>query len=547
MNYRLGIDLGTTYTAAAVLVEGGAPEPVTLGEHGDVIPTVAYLSAERGLCFGDEAEAAALEHPERVARHFKRRVGDPVPLVLGTEAAIHAHDLCAAMITWVAAVVAEQREEPADAIAVTYPAGWSAHQRDLLRSALIAQGLECVDLVTEPEAAAIGYSYTGLISHPSKLAVYDLGGGTLDVALLATTEAGGFTRLGSPRGIAELGGIDFDDVLLRHLLTVIGGDDWGTDEDPLLRAELAALRTASVHAKETLSEQDEVALTMTVDGSPREITITRADFESWIDPLVAISIRFFTDSVADAGLYTDQLSWVLLTGGSAQVPLVTEALAEALESTVSIVRALDPKAMVAAGAALAVDRTPLASLPGARSDAPAPGAFVPGPRSAADALDARNLASFGMHAPVLDTPGIDALGLALMGTMETPGEVSGPPPLRELPGELPTASPAAAPEPVAEDLHYEVGPDVLDSLPPAPLPRRPVPSSTRIPGLTDSPSPLIPGSIEAAARLAVQSEAAPEAADAVEPGSPLPAPASHRGPRRRSKPAAVLAALKRRA
>ncbi|MGQ0623057.1 MAG: Hsp70 family protein [Sporichthyaceae bacterium] len=584
MNYRLGIDLGTTYTAAAVLVAGSAPEPVTLGEHAAVIPTVAYLSADGSLHFGEEAEAAAGEHPERVARHFKRRVGDPVPLVLGPDAHIHAHELAAAMITWVAAVVAEQRGEGADAIAVTYPAGWSAHQRDLLRSALAAQGLESVDLVTEPEAAAIGYSYAGLISHPAKLAVFDLGGGTLDVALLATTEAGGFTRLGPPRGIAELGGIDFDDVLLRHLLSAIGETPWaaGGTDDPAVRASLLALRSASVQAKETLSEQESVSLTLTVDGAAQQITITRADFESWITELIAISTRFFTEAVREAGLYTDQLSWVLLTGGSAQVPLVTGALAAALDETVSIVRARDPKAMVAAGAALSVDRTPLPALAGA--GAPSPGAFVPGPRGAGDSLDANLLPSLSAQtpeapalglpapgvpapgvpaAPGVEGPGVDALGLGLMGASEAPGQAGRARPLpAEVPApdaaaELPARDTAAGVESVVESVvdepTYEVGPDVLDSLPPAPRPRRTVPGSTRIPGLTDSPGPMVPGSAEAAARAQVR------AADAGIVADPLPAPqehataptgaaalppARHRGPRKRSRPAAVLAALR---
>ncbi|HUR74318.1 MAG TPA: Hsp70 family protein [Sporichthya sp.] len=378
MQYRLGIDLGTTFTAAAVLRDGASPEPVPLGKHTLAAPSVMYLDHDGCLLFGDTAEDRAPDAPERVARHFKLRVGDEVPLMLGRSTEVHitghAHDLAAAMIAWVVHTVAGREGAQPAAIAITHPASWNRRQLGLLRGALNARHLGPITLVTEPEAAAIGYAHTGrLIPYPATLGVYDLGGGTLDVAVLDTTADGRFTRRGTPQSLGGLGGIDFDDAILGHLLIAVDAASWaGVDADrmdPEILRALARLRAASVAAKETLSTETTTAVSLSVDGTAITVPLPRADFDDLIEAMVRKSIHFFHEVIADAGLGVEDLSCVLLTGGSVQVPLVTDMLSQDLPAHVRILRAVDPKAMVAAGAVLSL-QTPVtdpAAIPAART------------------------------------------------------------------------------------------------------------------------------------------------------------------------------------
>ena len=149
--YRLGIDLGTTYTAAVVCRRSGPdapwsePEIVALGSQSASVASVLYLgSDEQGattVLVGEAAERRGLTEPDRVVRQFKRRIGDDVPLVVGD--AVHtAHELAARLGRWVVDKVAEREGGPADAIAVTHPAAWGDHKKDLLAGALRQVGLE---------------------------------------------------------------------------------------------------------------------------------------------------------------------------------------------------------------------------------------------------------------------------------------------------------------------------------------------------------------------------------------------------------------------
>ncbi|GAA0621870.1 hypothetical protein GCM10009547_25810 [Sporichthya brevicatena] len=416
MTYRLGIDLGTTFTAAAVLRAGGRPEPLVLGSRSAAVPSVVFLGPDGKVLFGEAAEDRAPDAPERIARHFKRRIGDEVPLVLGATAAdrveCYAHDLAAAIIAWVVAVAtAREGERPAE-IAVTHPASWTRRKIDLLLGALAAQNLPPVTLITEPEAVAVGYAGTGLIAHPATLAVYDLGGGTLDVAILTTSDDGRFTRVGAAAGLDGLGGIDFDDAVLKRVLDAVDAESWagldGSDVTPEVLRALAQLRAASVAAKETLSTQPTASVSVLFDGETVTVPLERETFDSLIADKIGQSVAFFVDAIASAGYGVENLTAVLLTGGSVQIPLVTEMLADDLPEGITILRAVDPKAMVAAGAVLSLaapmavtapaprrgsdlavaqaraffdSRTAAASIPAARSggseDTPVAAAAVP--------------------------------------------------------------------------------------------------------------------------------------------------------------------------
>jgi molecular chaperone DnaK (HSP70) len=132
MDYVLGVDLGTTYTAAAVAL-GGRAEVVPLGNRSAVVPTVVFLHDDGVMLFGDAANRRALTEPARVAREFKRRVGDTAPLLLGGTP-LSPQSLMARMLRWVVDQVSEQRGAPPAHVAVSHPANWGPYKRSTCSS-----------------------------------------------------------------------------------------------------------------------------------------------------------------------------------------------------------------------------------------------------------------------------------------------------------------------------------------------------------------------------------------------------------------------------
>ena len=218
MTYGLGIDLGTSFTSAAVSGAHGT-RMVPLGP-GMIVPSVAYPAQGGSVLTGPAALAAAAD-PALVARGFKRRLGDPTPLVLGG-AAYSPSMLMAAQLRDVLATVSRTSGGPPSSIVLTCPAIWGPYRREQFAEVPRLAGITDYQLVTEPEAAATHYSAERRLGDGEVVAVYDLGGGTFDTTILRM-RAGGMEILGTPEGIEHMGGIDFDETLLAHLDDRLGG------------------------------------------------------------------------------------------------------------------------------------------------------------------------------------------------------------------------------------------------------------------------------------------------------------------------------------
>ena len=242
MGYRLGVDLGTTYTAAAVNVDGRV-EMLGLGIRAMQVPSVVFVRPDGEIVVGEAAEQQGGADPSRVVREFKRRIGDSVPLVVGGSP-FSAQALSARLLAWVVGVATQRQGGPPEHVCVTYPANWGPFKRDLLGQAIEMAGLRGTgtSTCTEPEAAAIAYASRDRVAEGARVAVYDLGGGTFDAAVLAR-EGAGFRLVGSPEGVEHLGGIDFDEAVFRHVLSALGDDIAALDDtDPATATALARLR-----------------------------------------------------------------------------------------------------------------------------------------------------------------------------------------------------------------------------------------------------------------------------------------------------------------
>jgi actin-like ATPase involved in cell morphogenesis len=352
MGYQAGVDLGTTYTAAAVHRDGQV-EIAWLGERAAVIPSVVFVKGDGTVVTGEAANRQGLVDPDRVAREFKRRIGDRVTVIVGGMP-FPAEMLTARLLRTVVERITEREGGPPDTLALTYPANWGPYKLDLLQQAVRHAGFgdDPVTYLTEPEAAAIHYATRERVDPGSVVAVYDLGGGTFDAAALRRTTDGGYEVLGQPEGIERLGGIDFDAAVLAHVDRAVGGAVSSVDpEDPEASAAAARLWEECVAAKEVLSSDVDATIPVALPGVRQSIRLTRAEFETMIRPAIAETITGLRRALRSADVTPDDIAAVLLVGGSSRVPLVAQMVSADLGRPIAV--DAHPKHGIALGAAVA--------------------------------------------------------------------------------------------------------------------------------------------------------------------------------------------------
>lgn len=421
MSFFLGVDLGTTYTAAAV-ERDGTVEALTLGNRTTSVPSVVYLREDGEILVGDAATRRAVSDAGRVAREFKRRVGDPTPLILGGTP-YAAEMLMARTLRWSLDRVHEQQGVRPRGIALTHPANWGPYKLDLLSQAVRQVDVDVNLTLSEPVAAATFYASQRPLEPGAVVAVYDLGGGTFDAAMVRRNP-GGFEIAGSPEGVERLGGIDFDEAVLAHVRSTVGDALDSLDpEDPASMAAVARLRQECVEAKEALSGDTDVSIPVLLPNLQTEVRLTRSEFEAMIRPAIGETIVALRRAMRSAGLGSDDISAVLLVGGSSRIPLVAQMVGAELARPIVI--DAHPKDAISFGAAIAVaqqqgratpetvttvltggeHRPPPPGAPAGAAAAPRGGASGPGaPLSAAPAATA------GAHRPLPPVPGATPSG-----------------------------------------------------------------------------------------------------------------------------------------
>ena len=414
--YALGVDLGTTFTAAATWRDGHA-EIASLGSRAPVIPSVVLLREDSTVLTGETASRRGLSEPHRVAREFKRRLGDTTPILLGG-VPYSAEALTARLLRAVVDLVAGHEGGAPDALCISHPANWGPYKTDLLRQAVrLAELDQPIRYTTEPEAAAAFYARQQRIEPGATIAVYDLGGGTFDAAVLRKTDAG-FEILGQPEGIERLGGIDVDAAVFGHVSRALGGKLQELDEDdPVAMAAVARLREECVQAKEALSADTDMTIAVLLPNVSTEVRLTRAELEAMVRPALVSTVDALKRALRSAGVSAEQLHSVLLIGGSSRMPVVSQLVGAELGRPVAV--DAHPKHAVALGAAwLASSVIPLpdagkAATISATASLPVTAAIAPDEPSTPAGLGAAGLAAGGLAAGGPGVGGaVDGMGSA---------------------------------------------------------------------------------------------------------------------------------------
>ncbi|MBC3194613.1 Hsp70 family protein [Pseudonocardia sp. C8] len=339
MSYLLGIDLGATVVTAAVLPDGGAAGP----DGVSALPAVLVATPDGDLLCGDAARRRAPSEPDRVARGFLDRVGDPTPLSLG-DVPYRPEDLCARLVRrLVDDVVARYGTEPAR-IAVTHPVAWGRHKKDLLAGALARHGLTAA-LVAAPQAVALAHR----AAHPggAPVAVVDLGGSGTTVTVLSPAPSGGMPVPAGRAVVFARGGADVDDAVFAFVRRATPAFDTLDVDDPRVLVALAELRDTCRTAKEVLSADTVVTVPVDLPGVRTSVRIHRADLDELARPVLEPVADLVADVVAEV-----PDAEVLLAGGSARMPVAVQVLSAGLGRPLAV--CADPVHDAARGAALAV-------------------------------------------------------------------------------------------------------------------------------------------------------------------------------------------------
>jgi len=443
--YRLGIDLGTTYTAAAT-ERGGRVEVSSLGTTSPVIPSVVLLRDDGDVLVGEAAVRRGIDQPSRMAREFKRRLGDPVPLVLGGTP-YGAEALMGHLLRRVVGLVVEREGEAPEQVVITHPANYGPYKLDMMREVARHAGLDLarVEFLAEPQAAAISYSARNRVEPGSIVAVYDFGGGTLDVALVQRTDAG-FALIGRPEGMERFGGIDIDAAILAHVDQVLDGAVRALDpDDPAVRSAVARLRVDCRDAKEGLSSDTDAVIPVSLPGIQTSVRLTRGELEDMVRPRLKETVEALDRAVRSAGLTMDRISRVLLVGGSSRMPAVAEAIQRETGRPVAV--DAHPKLAIATGAAGLLSFNAAQPVAGGAGAAPPPAA-VAVPPVAVPPVAVPPAASPPVTAPPVGPPPaaprpaapFDAPATAPAGTPTTAPAASGPSPATVAPPPLQSAA-----------------------------------------------------------------------------------------------------------
>lgn len=352
MGYWLGIDVGSTCTVAAICrAEPGRralPEVIPLGNRSAAVSSVLYLGQDGQVIVGEAAERCALSAADRVVREVIRRVSDQVPVVIGG-VPHSAPKVAALVVRWVVDQVVQREGGSAVGITITHPVGWTAETIQAMADALGGVDLPEVMFCPAPQAAAVNYAVQERLSAGATIAVYDLGGGSFDAAVVRKTGPATFSVLGVPEGIERLGGADFDEAVFAHVVAAVPALRELAATDRVQRS-VALCRRECTEAKEALSAGTEVTIPVLLPEVQAQVQLVRAEFEDLIRPQVAQTVAALHRVLRSASVGPADLDAVLLVGGSSRVPLIAHLVSAELNRPVSV--GADPQFAIALGAAL---------------------------------------------------------------------------------------------------------------------------------------------------------------------------------------------------
>ena len=363
----VGIDLGTTNSLVAI-IHPETKKPIALKEHdsSSLVPSVIYFDQNSNIIVGEEAKKFLITAPQQTIFSAKRLMGKSYNDIKNragfyaykiiddnTESLVKIQvgnkfytpvDLSSFILKELKQRAEHILKTPVNKAVITVPAYFNDAQRQATRDAGKLAGLDVLRIVNEPTAASLAYGL-GLHKDENKIiAVYDLGGGTFDISILRI--AGGIFEVLSTNGDTYLGGDDMDNTIVNFWKQNLAITDEALQAD---KSFSQALRLKAEEAKKHLTENENYK----TDLNGKQLVISKADFETLIQPLINTTIDCCKKALKDAELKTEDIEVVVMVGGSTRVPLVKQSVSNFFKREIN--DSVNPDEVVALGAAIQAD------------------------------------------------------------------------------------------------------------------------------------------------------------------------------------------------
>ena len=348
-----GIDLGTTYSCIATLDRNGNPEVVrNQADASDTLASAVFFESADNVVIGNSAKDMVETDGERVVQFVKREIGKPNARTYEFYGKTYTPVEISTLILRRLKQMVEEQGGSVDDVVITCPAYFGLEERNATKKAGELAGMNVLNLINEPTAAALSYC-ARQFQEERTILVYDLGGGTFDVTIVKMSlvmnsdgnEVQKVTVI-TTGGNDELGGKDWDDKLFDHILQACC-DENGLTPDEIDVETRQLIRSRVETTKKKLSNAETAKVKINVNGAMTTINITREEFENLTSDKVAQTMTYVEDTLQKAG--NIEIDTVLLVGGSTFMPMIRNAVEARFPGKVQIE---DPDRAVGKGAAI---------------------------------------------------------------------------------------------------------------------------------------------------------------------------------------------------
>lgn len=348
-----GIDLGTTYSCIATLDRNGNPEVISnQADASDTLASAVYFESADNVVIGNSAKDMVETDGDRVVQFVKREIGKPNARTYEFDGKTYTPVEISALILGRLKQMVEEQGGTVDDVVITCPAYFGLEERNATKQAGELVGMNVLNLINEPTAAALNYC-ARQFQEERTILVYDLGGGTFDVtivkmSLVMNAEGNEVQKVTvvTTGGNDELGGKDWDDRLYDYILQACC-DENGLVPDEIDVETRQMIRSRVEVTKKKLSNAESAKVKINVNGSITNLVVSREEFENLTADKVAQTMTYVEDTLQKAG--NIEIDTVLLVGGSTFMPMIRNAVEARFPGKVQIE---DPARAVAKGAAI---------------------------------------------------------------------------------------------------------------------------------------------------------------------------------------------------
>ena len=348
MSKIIGIDLGTTNSCVAVM-EGGKPVVIANTEGARTTPSVVAFTKTGERLVGEPAKRQAVTNADHTISSIKRHMGSDYRVTIDDKK-YSPQEISAMILQKLKADAESYLGEKVSEAVITIPAYFNDAQRQATKDAGKIAGLDVKRIINEPTAAALAYGLDN--ENEQKIMVYDLGGGTFDVSIIEIGD--GVIEVLATNGDTRLGGDDFDNKITQYMLSEFKrteGVDLSGDKMAMQRLREAAEKAKKELSSATTTNINLPFITATAEGPKHfDMNLTRAKFDELTHDLVERTVIPVQNALKDAGLEMNEISKVLLVGGSTRIPAVQDKVRQLTGKEPN--KSLNPDECVAIGASI---------------------------------------------------------------------------------------------------------------------------------------------------------------------------------------------------